>query len=637
MRPTPATPWSPCAPSSRRPLPVNLSTEGFFDNGLTFTTSAPLTIESALLRIDSTSAIVALIAGGPLAVALVVLALTSRMLALRRRPSIMLAAARGASVKQLGVLLAIEGLVIGLVGAVGGAMRRTRGRRGSRHRRRGGPGAHRAHARRACCRFSGCWSRDAGCAPTWGGIPHRRALAAGGRARDDRAGRGRGGSRAERSPVVGRRGRPAADASCRCCWPGSAASSRCGSCRWCSPSSSAASRRGGDCSRWSGRRGRVVIPRSGSRRCWPSSSAWRSRCSRSRSSRRFRMASRSRRAVPSAPTCASRRPTSATDQLDDLAAIDGVAHSAPVYADEQRDAELPNGGFRVTVYVIDVAELRAVQTDPATAIPLPDGLTADIGDDDPVPVIASERLAEQRRGRAAGDRAARTVDILGFRADDDAARLGEQLGRRRPPARRPPGHHRRSRRRSSCSISTAGADTDAVAKTALEDRRGDVVDGDDPGDDRRAAALRPGAHRGARRPRRVGRRGRPAARARDRHDPGARRSRARPPARAARRTRFPPQRASCRSCSGRWRPPSPSRSPSASAIGLLLPWIVIPAIDLTGFVGGATQPVVHLGGWAPALVAAGFLVVTALAVLVAALVARRVTAARTLRSIDEEG
>jgi hypothetical protein len=46
---------------------------------------------------------------------------------------------------------------------------------------------------------------------------------------------------------------------------------------------------------------------------------------------------------------------------------------------------------------------------------------------------------------------------------------------------------------------------------------------------------------------------------------------------------------------------------------------------------------VQFGGWAPALVAAGFLVVTALAVLVAAAVARRVTAARTLRSIDEEG
>jgi putative ABC transport system permease protein len=73
------------------------------------------------------------------------------------------------------------------------------------------------------------------------------------------------------------------------------------------------------------------------------------------------------------------------------------------------------------------------------------------------------------------------------------------------------------------------------------------------------------------------------------------------------------------------------------AVGVALPFIVIPGIDLTGFVGGSLQPAVSLGGWAPAIVAAGFLVVTAVAVLVAALIARRVTAARTLRSIDEEG
>ena len=77
--------------------------------------------------------------------------------------------------------------------------------------------------------------------------------------------------------------------------------------------------------------------------------------------------------------------------------------------------------------------------------------------------------------------------------------------------------------------------------------------------------------------------------------------------------------------------------PVGVGVGLLLPFVVIPAIDLTGFIGGALQPAVRLGGLAPLIVAAGFLVVTALAVLLAALVARRVTAARTLRSIDEEG
>ena len=77
--------------------------------------------------------------------------------------------------------------------------------------------------------------------------------------------------------------------------------------------------------------------------------------------------------------------------------------------------------------------------------------------------------------------------------------------------------------------------------------------------------------------------------------------------------------------------------PAGAAVGLALPAIVLPAIDLTGFVGGADQPAVRLGGMLPLLVVLGFLVVSAIAVLIAAIVARRVTAARTLRSIDEEG
>jgi putative ABC transport system permease protein len=77
--------------------------------------------------------------------------------------------------------------------------------------------------------------------------------------------------------------------------------------------------------------------------------------------------------------------------------------------------------------------------------------------------------------------------------------------------------------------------------------------------------------------------------------------------------------------------------PIGAAIGLALPFIVIPAIDLTGFVGGTEQPLVRLGGLMPLWVVLGFLGVTILALLIAALVARRVTTAGTLRSIDEEG
>jgi putative ABC transport system permease protein len=77
--------------------------------------------------------------------------------------------------------------------------------------------------------------------------------------------------------------------------------------------------------------------------------------------------------------------------------------------------------------------------------------------------------------------------------------------------------------------------------------------------------------------------------------------------------------------------------PIGAAAGFALPLIVVPSLDVTGFIGGTAQPSVRFGEWAPALVVLGFLAVTVLAVLVAALVARRVTSARTLRSIDEEG
>jgi putative ABC transport system permease protein len=77
--------------------------------------------------------------------------------------------------------------------------------------------------------------------------------------------------------------------------------------------------------------------------------------------------------------------------------------------------------------------------------------------------------------------------------------------------------------------------------------------------------------------------------------------------------------------------------PVGAVVGLALPLLVVPALDLTGFIGGSVQPIVRLGGMTPLFVVLGFLGVTVVAVLVAAVVARSVSAARTLRSIDEEG
>jgi len=275
-----------------------------------------------------------------------------------------------------------------------------------------------------------------------------------------------------------------------------------------------------------------------------------------------------------------------------------------------------------------------VQTDPATAIPLPDGLIADVGTDDPVPVIASDRLAALAEGevleivhqpvdilaaaptmtplgsarnwvavdRRYADRLVKTefspaVVLLDLRPDADAAAVAK----------------------AALAIAGTASSTATTPASIAELRSGDpALNGV------RAAlgasvivvALLLALAIGMTLVLGAPARGRLLALL---GALGFRRSRELPIV--------------------LWEvaPAVAVALPVGVGIGLLLPYVVIPAIDLTGFVGGAVQPAVQLGGWAPALVAAGFLVVTALAVLVAAAVARRVTAARTLRSIDEEG
>jgi putative ABC transport system permease protein len=309
-----------------------------------------------------------------------------------------------------------------------------------------------------------------------------------------------------------------------------------------------------------------------------------------------------------------------------------VAASAPVYAGEVRDAELPNGDFHAIVYVIDAAELHDVQNDPATAIPLPDGLVSS-AESGPVPVIASQRLTDLT-GAESLTIAGEEVDIL------SAAPTATPLG---------PGSLWVAVDRSQASrlVTTVfspgvvllelepGADVSDVSDAALEIAGGAAtastpasiaeVRTQDPAltGVRGALVVAIGAVTlllalaigmtlvlGA---------------------PARGRLLALLGALGFRRSRELPIIL--------WEvaPAVAVALPVGLGVGLLLPFVVIPAVDLTGFVGGAVQPAVHLGGWAPVLVAAGFLGVTALAVLVAAVVARSVTAARTLRSIDEEG
>jgi len=617
---------------SAAPVLLSVTAANFFYDGLSFGTSSTLTMENALVRIDSTTAIVALIAGGPLAVALVVLALTSRMLALRRRPSIMLAAARGASIRLLSGLLAVEGLVIGALGAAGGAAAglAVGGGRGavvflvpavialtpvvvlpvlglllSRRRVRADLGA--------TSRTIARWRLAAELAVlVLAGVAVGLVLAG-----------ARSSAGAGVDPLL-------------TLVPLLLAGVGCVLTLRLVPLALAAIERGVP-----GRRSLLAL-------VGPA---------RARRDPEIRVAPVLAVVVGVAISVfsvafmttidvgirAAARETAGADlrvqaaymnqgQLNDLADVDGVASTAPVYADEQREADLPNGTLRILVYVIDVDELRDVQNDPQTAIPLPGGLTAG-GATGPVPVIASQRLAD-RDGAETMTVAGELVDILATAPSETP--LGSATSWIAVD-------------RSQASRLVATEFTPSVALVDLE-----------PGAD--LAAVTEAVHEIA------------GASSIVTTPEGIAEVRSSDPALTGVQTALlvaigvvtvllalaigmtlvlgAPARGRLLALLGAlgfrrsrelpivlWEvvPAVAVALPVGVGVGLLLPFIVIPAIDLTGFIGGESQPDVQLGGFAPVFVAAGFLVVTTIAVLVAALVARRVTAARTLRSIDEEG
>ena len=86
-----------------------------------FASTAPAVLSASTDRIAAVDAVMAVAVSGPLAVAAVVLVLSARLVAMRRRTSLVLSAARGASITRLAVSTAAEGAVIGALGAVIGA------------------------------------------------------------------------------------------------------------------------------------------------------------------------------------------------------------------------------------------------------------------------------------------------------------------------------------------------------------------------------------------------------------------------------------------------------------------------------------------------------------------------------------
>lgn len=82
-----------------------------------FTTGSIDVLDRVADRHASSAAVMAIVAAGPLGVALAVLALAARLMVERRRTALALIGARGASPLQLRLLMVVEGLLLGLPGA----------------------------------------------------------------------------------------------------------------------------------------------------------------------------------------------------------------------------------------------------------------------------------------------------------------------------------------------------------------------------------------------------------------------------------------------------------------------------------------------------------------------------------------
>lgn len=96
---------------------VNLSTPPI---QVTFGTESLSTFESLSQQQRATVSILAVVAAGPIGVALAVLALASRLIVSRRQPALALAAARGGSPAQVRGSIALEGLAVAIPAAVAG-------------------------------------------------------------------------------------------------------------------------------------------------------------------------------------------------------------------------------------------------------------------------------------------------------------------------------------------------------------------------------------------------------------------------------------------------------------------------------------------------------------------------------------
>lgn len=106
---------------SADPVPLPMHGDAFYNRGLQFHSALPQALDAGVSRANAMTPVVTVAAVGPMTVALVVLALMSRLIAVRRVDSVRVLRARGASLARLITLLGVEGALLGVLGATVGA------------------------------------------------------------------------------------------------------------------------------------------------------------------------------------------------------------------------------------------------------------------------------------------------------------------------------------------------------------------------------------------------------------------------------------------------------------------------------------------------------------------------------------
>src|SRR5699024_8259117 len=86
----------------------------------TFGTEVLSTFADLSRQQRATASILAVVAAGPIGVALAVFALAARLISSRRQPALALASARGGSFAQVRGAMLLEGLALGIPAAIGG-------------------------------------------------------------------------------------------------------------------------------------------------------------------------------------------------------------------------------------------------------------------------------------------------------------------------------------------------------------------------------------------------------------------------------------------------------------------------------------------------------------------------------------